>query len=85
MTASKLQLKKNNIMALAAHAVSNREKLDNMFAEQRKTKRDAARKYGKTLIYQACFFFSHRILFFRLLISIYMYVCVCKYINKYRG
>ncbi|ORE07665.1 hypothetical protein BCV72DRAFT_249300 [Rhizopus microsporus var. microsporus] len=46
LTASKLQLKKNNIMALAAHAVSNREKLDNMFAEQRKTKRDAARKYA---------------------------------------
>lgn len=58
MTASKLQLKKNNIMALAAHAVSNREKLDNMFAEQRKTKRDAARKYGKTSIHQYCFFLT---------------------------
>ncbi|KAG0768541.1 hypothetical protein G6F57_003800 [Rhizopus arrhizus] len=46
LTASKLQLKKNNIMALAAHAINNREKLDNMFAEQKKTRRDAAKKYG---------------------------------------
>jgi nicotinic acid phosphoribosyltransferase len=34
-------------MALAAHAINNREKLDNMFAEQKKTRRDAAKKYGK--------------------------------------
>ncbi|KAG1472337.1 hypothetical protein G6F56_001598 [Rhizopus delemar] len=46
LSASKLQLKNNNIMALAAHAVNNKAKLDNMFAEQKKTRRDAAKKYG---------------------------------------
>ncbi|KAI9263712.1 hypothetical protein BY458DRAFT_438704 [Sporodiniella umbellata] len=50
LTASKLQLKNNNIMALAAHAVNNREKLDSMFSEQKKTRRDAAKKYGKYFI-----------------------------------
>lgn len=47
MSASKLQMKKNNIMALAAHAVNNQEKLDEMFAAHKKTRREAATKYGK--------------------------------------
>lgn len=47
MQASKLQMKKNNIMALAAHAVNNQEKLDEMFAAHKKTRREAATKYGK--------------------------------------
>ncbi|KAI9262446.1 mitotic checkpoint regulator, MAD2B-interacting-domain-containing protein [Helicostylum pulchrum] len=46
MQASKLQMKKNNIMALAAHAVNNQEKLDEMFAAHKKTRREAATKYG---------------------------------------
>lgn len=46
MQASKLQMKKNNIMALAAHAVNNQEKLDEMFAANKRTRRDAAKKYG---------------------------------------
>ncbi|CEP07901.1 hypothetical protein [Parasitella parasitica] len=46
MQASKLQMKKNNIMALAAHAVNNQEKMDEMFAANKKTRREAAKKYG---------------------------------------
>lgn len=46
MSASKMQMKKNNIMALAAHAVNNQEKLDEMFAANKKTRRDASKKYG---------------------------------------
>ncbi|KAI7871377.1 mitotic checkpoint regulator, MAD2B-interacting-domain-containing protein [Mucor mucedo] len=46
MSASKLQMKKNNIMALAAHAVNNQEKLDEMFAAHKKTRREASTKYG---------------------------------------
>ncbi|KAI8366896.1 hypothetical protein BD560DRAFT_490660 [Blakeslea trispora] len=46
MQASKLQMKKNNIMALAAHAINNQDKLDEMFAANKKTRREAARKYG---------------------------------------
>lgn len=57
MQASKLQMRTNNIMALAAHAVNNQEKLDEMFAANKKTKRDAAKKYGKwhTAIFSDCF------------------------------
>ncbi len=47
MQASKLQMKKNNIVALAAHAVNNQERLDEMFAANKRTRREAARKYGK--------------------------------------
>lgn len=46
MSASKMQMKKNNIMALAAHAVNNQEKMDEMFAANKKTRRDASKKYG---------------------------------------
>ncbi|KAL7325660.1 hypothetical protein PS15p_208110 [Mucor circinelloides] len=46
MQASKLQMKKNNIMALAAQAVNNQEKMDEMFAANKKTRREAAKKYG---------------------------------------
>ncbi|KAI7901523.1 mitotic checkpoint regulator, MAD2B-interacting-domain-containing protein [Cokeromyces recurvatus] len=46
MQASKLQMKKNNIVALAAHAVNNQERLDEMFAANKRTRREAARKYG---------------------------------------
>ncbi|KAI9475979.1 MAG: hypothetical protein EXX96DRAFT_575315 [Benjaminiella poitrasii] len=46
MQASKLQMKKNNIMALAAHAINNQDKLDEMFAANKKTRREAAKKYG---------------------------------------
>lgn len=48
MSASKQQMKKNNIMALAAHAVNNQEKLDEMFAAHKKTRREASTKYGKS-------------------------------------
>ncbi|KAI8982275.1 mitotic checkpoint regulator, MAD2B-interacting-domain-containing protein [Mycotypha africana] len=48
MSVSKLQSKKNNIMALAAHAVNNQERLDEMFAANKRTKRDASKKYGKS-------------------------------------
>lgn len=51
MQASKLQMKKNNIMALAAHAVNNQEKLDEMFAAHKKTRREAATKYGMPLLF----------------------------------
>lgn len=54
MSASKLQMKKNNIMALAAHAVNNQEKLDEMFAAHKKTRREAATKYGKCVCVCAC-------------------------------
>ncbi|KAI8985847.1 mitotic checkpoint regulator, MAD2B-interacting-domain-containing protein [Pilobolus umbonatus] len=46
MAASKQQLKKNNIMALAAQAVNNQEKLESMFAANKKSRRDAQNKYG---------------------------------------
>lgn len=42
-------MRTNNIMALAAHAVNNQEKLDEMFAANKRTRRDAAKKYGKQL------------------------------------
>lgn len=44
-------------MALAAHAVNNKAKLDNMFAEQKKTRRDAAKKYGKYIFMYFTLFF----------------------------
>ncbi|RCH84919.1 hypothetical protein CU098_008548 [Rhizopus stolonifer] len=44
--ANKLQKSKNNITALLAHAVNNQDKLDEMFAAQKKTRREAAKKYG---------------------------------------
>jgi hypothetical protein len=50
MQASKQQIKKNNIMALAAHAVNNQEKMDEMFAAHKKTRREAAKKYGKSAL-----------------------------------
>ncbi|KAL9556301.1 hypothetical protein MBANPS3_001920 [Mucor bainieri] len=46
MQASKQQMRTNNIMALAAQAVNNQEKMDEMFAANKKTRREAARKYG---------------------------------------
>lgn len=48
MAASKMQMKKNNITALVAHAVNNQEKLDEMFAANKKTRREASKKYGKS-------------------------------------
>lgn len=43
-------MKKNNIMALAAHAVNNQEKMDEMFAAHKKTRREASKKYGKSAL-----------------------------------
>lgn len=62
-------------MALAAHAINNREKLDNMFAEQKKTRRDAAKKYGKM---NAIIILTDSCKIIRLLIKLH----VCNYKNK---
>lgn len=62
-------------MALAAHAINNREKLDNMFAEQKKTRRDAAKKYGKM---NAIIILTDSCKMIRLLIKLH----VCNYKNK---
>ncbi|KAI8379450.1 mitotic checkpoint regulator, MAD2B-interacting-domain-containing protein [Radiomyces spectabilis] len=46
LTASKAQLKKNNIMALAAQAQSLQDKLEEQYAQNRRTKRETQSKYG---------------------------------------
>lgn len=57
--ATGLQKKKNNIIALAAQAQGLQERLNEQYAQNRRTKQEARRKYGMELVYHPAFAFTY--------------------------